>query len=68
MCTREAESWIGYFSLKLATLVRRQGEVVAVDLQRVKLFFLRIRAWMRGLHNIGIVVAMPTIPGPTEWN
>ncbi len=56
-------SGAGYFSLKLADAVGSRGEVVAVDLRRVSLFFLRIRALLRNRHNIRIIVGTPDDPG-----
>jgi predicted methyltransferase len=55
-------SGAGYFSLKIAGVVGDQGKVVAVDLRRLSLFFLRIRAWMWNRHNIDIIVAKPDDP------
>jgi predicted methyltransferase len=55
-------SGAGYFSLKLADLAGRQGQVIAVDLRRLSLFFLRIRARMRGQHNIRIIVGTSDDP------
>jgi ubiquinone/menaquinone biosynthesis C-methylase UbiE len=60
-------SGAGYFSLKLADLVGKRGQVIAVDLRRLSLFFLRIRALIRGEHNIRIIVGTPEDPHlPTE--
>jgi serine/threonine protein kinase len=55
-------SGAGYFTLKLSAIVGRRGEVLAVDLRRLSLFFLRIRALMRNQHNIGIIVGTPDDP------
>ena len=55
-------SGAGYFSLKLADLVGSRGQVIAVDLRRLSLFFLRIRALMRGKHNIRIIVGTADDP------
>jgi ubiquinone/menaquinone biosynthesis C-methylase UbiE len=52
----------GYFALKLADNVGLRGEVMAVDLRRLSLFFLRVRAFLRGKHNIRIVVGDPDDP------
>jgi len=52
----------GYFTLKLAAIVGSRGEVLGVDLRRVSLFFLRIRAPMRNLHNINIIVGTADDP------
>jgi predicted methyltransferase len=55
-------SGAGYFSLKLADLVGSRGQVIAVDLRRLSLFFLRIRGLMRGKHNIRIIVGASDDP------
>jgi ubiquinone/menaquinone biosynthesis C-methylase UbiE len=55
-------SGAGYFSLKLADRVGRRGQVIAVDLRRLSLGFLRIRALMREEHNIQIIVGSPDDP------
>jgi len=55
-------SGAGYFTLKLADAVGNQGKVVAVDLRRLSLSFLRIRALMRNRHNVDIIVATPDDP------
>jgi ubiquinone/menaquinone biosynthesis C-methylase UbiE len=55
-------SGAGYFTLKLADTVGDQGKVVAVDLRRLSLSFLRIRAMMRNQHNVDIIVATPNDP------
>lgn len=47
----------GYFTLKLAPKVGSQGQVFATDLRRLSLFFLTIRADLRGLRNIHTSVA-----------
>ena len=49
-------SGAGYFSLKLSPLVGQRGEVIAVDIRRLSLFFLRIRAILRNQHNLRIIV------------
>src|SRR5262245_53969736 len=49
-------SGAGYFALKLSDAVGSKGEVIAVDLRTVSLFFLRVRAFLQGKHNIRIVV------------
>jgi ubiquinone/menaquinone biosynthesis C-methylase UbiE len=49
-------SGAGYFALKLSPVVGRQGQVLAVDLRRLSLFFLWTRALLRGQHNIQMVV------------
>jgi ubiquinone/menaquinone biosynthesis C-methylase UbiE len=45
-----------YFSLKLGDIVGKQGQVIAVDLRRLSLAFLRIRALIRNQDNIEIIV------------
>ncbi|HKA01068.1 MAG TPA: methyltransferase domain-containing protein [Candidatus Solibacter sp.] len=55
-------SGAGYFTLKVADAAGNQGKVVAVDLRRLSLFFLRLRALMRNRHNIDIIVATPNDP------
>ena len=55
-------SGAGYFTLKLSELVGRPGEVNAVDLRRLSLFFLRTRAFLRGAHNIEITAGDPNDP------
>ena len=49
-------SGAGYFSLRLAPVVGAGGRVVAVDLRRLALTFLTIRAWQRGDRQIETVV------------
>jgi SAM-dependent methyltransferase len=52
----------GYFALKLSTLVGAKGTVQAVDILRLPLFFLRIRAFRRGARNLNIVLGEPDDP------
>lgn len=52
----------GYFTLKLADVVGGRGEILAVDLRRLSLFFLRVRALIRHKHNIRIIVGSPDDP------
>ncbi|HLG97946.1 MAG TPA: class I SAM-dependent methyltransferase [Bryobacteraceae bacterium] len=47
----------GYFALKMSPIVGRGGQVLAVDLRKLSLTFLSIRAAMRTPHNIRIVHA-----------
>jgi ubiquinone/menaquinone biosynthesis C-methylase UbiE len=49
-------SGAGYFTLKLAEAVGERGTVIAVDLRRLSLFFLRLRALLGHRHNIQIIV------------
>jgi ubiquinone/menaquinone biosynthesis C-methylase UbiE len=55
-------SGAGYFALKLADLVGSRGRVVAVDLRRLSLLFLRIRAFLQRKPNIRIIVGDPDDP------
>jgi len=52
----------GYFTLKLANVVGRRGEILAVDLRKLSLFFLRIRTLLRNQHNVRIIVGTPDDP------
>ncbi len=45
----------GYFALKLSPVVGARGEVQAVDLRRLSLFFLWTRALLRGQHNVHVI-------------
>jgi ubiquinone/menaquinone biosynthesis C-methylase UbiE len=45
----------GYFSLKLSSIVGRRGQVLAVDIRRMPLFFLWVRALMHGMYNIKVI-------------
>jgi predicted methyltransferase len=47
-------SGAGYFSLKLSPVVGRSGTVLAVDVRKLPLVFLWIRAFLAGLHNTRI--------------
>lgn len=49
-------SGAGYFALKLSPIVGRRGEVLAVDLRRLSLFFLWARAIGRSPRNVRIIV------------
>jgi len=55
-------SGAGYFALKLSEAVGARGTVIAVDLRRLSLFFLRIRALRQNKHNIRIIVGEPDDP------
>jgi predicted methyltransferase len=48
-------SGVGYFALKLSPLVGKNGIVVAEDIRQQSLVFLRIRAFLRGQHNLKVV-------------
>ena len=53
-------SGVGYFALKLSPVVGKRGRVVAEDVRPESLIFLRIRAFLRGQHNV------KTIRGETD--
>ena len=55
-------SGAGYFTLKLATIVGSQGKVIAVDVRKLSLLFLRVRSFLRNQHNVEIVVGDPDDP------
>jgi predicted methyltransferase len=55
-------SGAGYFSLKLSPVVGRSGTVLAVDVRKLPLVFLWIRAFVAGLHNIRIRVGESDAP------
>ena len=42
----------GYFALKLSQPVGESGEVLAIDIQRLPLIFLRARTLLRNRHNV----------------
>jgi ubiquinone/menaquinone biosynthesis C-methylase UbiE len=49
-------SGAGYFALKLSPVVGKHGQVLAVDLRKLSLFFLWTRALMRGPRNVEVIV------------
>ena len=49
-------SGAGYFALKLSPAVGERGQVLAVDLRKLSLFFLWTRALLRGQHNVHVIV------------
>src|SRR5262245_8862433 len=49
-------SGAGYFALKLSDSVGNGGQVLAVDLRRLSLLFLRIRSVLAGKHNVQTIV------------
>jgi predicted methyltransferase len=49
-------SGAGYFALKLSPIVSANGRVLAVDLRKESLAFLWIRARLRGLRNVTVIV------------
>jgi ubiquinone/menaquinone biosynthesis C-methylase UbiE len=55
-------SGAGYFALKLSGTVGPKGEVLAVDLRQLSLFFLRVRALLQWKNNIRIIVGAPADP------
>ena len=61
-------SGAGYFALKLSPAVGKRGQVLAIDLRRLSLFFLWTRALLRGQHNIRVMVGEednPRLPDGT---
>lgn len=61
-------SGAGYFALKLSPAVGERGQVLAVDLRRLSLFFLWTRAILRGQHNVQVIVGEennPRLPADT---
>lgn len=52
----------GYFTLKLSAQVGPSGGVLAEDIRRLPLVFLRIRTFQRGQHNVKIVLGAPGDP------
>ena len=46
----------GYFALKLAPVVGKQGQVLAVDLRKLSLFFLWTRALLRGDRGVHVIL------------
>jgi ubiquinone/menaquinone biosynthesis C-methylase UbiE len=55
-------SGAGYFTLKIAPFLGPGGQVVAVDLRRQPLAFLWIRAQLRGLRNVRLIVGAENDP------
>src|SRR5262245_32578839 len=47
-------SGVGYFTLKLSDAVGPQGGVIAVNTRKTALLFLRLRALLRGKHNVQV--------------
>jgi predicted methyltransferase len=59
----------GYFALKLSAAVGASGKVQAVDILRLPLTFLWIRAYRAGFHNLEVVRGEPDDPhvsGPVD--
>ncbi len=55
-------SGAGYFSLKMSPIVGSHGQVLAVDLRKLSLTFLWIRAAMRSSHNVRVVLGEANDP------
>jgi ubiquinone/menaquinone biosynthesis C-methylase UbiE len=55
-------SGVGYFTLKLSPIVGNRGSVIAVDILREPLIFLRIRALLHNRHNIRVILGTPDDP------
>jgi ubiquinone/menaquinone biosynthesis C-methylase UbiE len=61
-------SGAGYFALKLSPAVGSRGQVLAVDLRKLSLFFLWTRTLLRGQHNVHVIVGEdddPRLPADT---
>jgi predicted methyltransferase len=52
----------GYFALKLSPIVGARSLVLALDIRRMSLFFLWIRAVLRSEQNISIIHTQPDDP------
>ena len=55
-------SGAGYFALKLSPAVGKRGQVLAVDLRKLSLFFLWTRALLGGQHNIHVILGQADDP------
>ena len=55
-------SGAGYFTLKLSPMVGGSGKVLAVDIRKLSLTFLWIRAALRAPHNVHIIAGDPDDP------
>jgi ubiquinone/menaquinone biosynthesis C-methylase UbiE len=49
----------GYFALRLSRVVNSGGSVLAVDIRRLPLTFLWIRAVIHGAHNVRTILGDP---------
>ncbi|HYR84590.1 MAG TPA: methyltransferase domain-containing protein [Terriglobia bacterium] len=49
-------SGAGYFALRLSALVGPEGKVLAVDIRKLSLLFLKIRAVLQRRNNISVIV------------
>lgn len=59
----------GYFALKLSAAVGATGSIQAVDIRRLPLAFLSIRAARQGAHNLRVALGDsddPLISGPVD--
>jgi len=52
----------GYFTLRLSSPVGERGRVIGEDIRRLPLFFLRLRAWMKGKNNVSVSMGEPADP------
>ena len=52
----------GYFTLRLSSPVGERGRVIGEDIRRLPLFFLRVRARMKGKNNVSVSVGEPADP------
>lgn len=62
-------SGAGYFALKLSAVVGPNGSVQAVDILRLPLSFLWVRAYQRSAHNLQVIHGTPDDPmisGPVD--
>jgi ubiquinone/menaquinone biosynthesis C-methylase UbiE len=46
----------GYFALRVSAAIGKRGQVLAVDLRRLSLFFLWTRVLLRGQYNVHVIV------------
>ena len=56
-------SGAGYFALKLSPEVGKRGQILAVDLRKLSLFFLWTRALLSGHHNVHVMIGEGDDPG-----
>ena len=57
---------VGYFALKVSERVGERGRVVAVDVRRTALVFLRLRALLQRRHNLTIIRSSENDPQLSE--
>ncbi len=55
-------SGVLYITLKLASIVGGPGKVIAVDVRKLSLLFLRVRGFLHNEHNVEIIVGDPDDP------